>query len=202
MKRLFLSAAFAVFMTVLFLPIRTYADAVLSVQTPSTVSQGSTFTMGVNISGVTDLYDFQFDLSFNPAVLHAMNVLEGTFLSGGGSTFFIPGTIDNTTGNITFDVDTLLGAVPGVSGNGTLALFQFTALTSGTSGFAISNVLLQDSTGAILSSTTTSGSVIVQGSTTVPEPSGLILLSTGLLVLACLTLKRSIQQVSARYLSQ
>jgi cohesin domain-containing protein/PEP-CTERM motif-containing protein len=193
MKKLFLSAAVALFMIVLFSPTRTCADAILSVQTPSTVSQGSTFAVGVNISGVTNLYDFQFDLSFNPAVLHATNVLEGTFLSGGGSTFFIPGTIDNTTGNVTFDVDTLLGPVPGVSGNGTLALFDFTALASGTSGFTISNMLLQDSTGAILNSTTTGGSVAVQGTTAVPEPSGLILLGAGLLALAGLTLKKNIQ---------
>jgi hypothetical protein len=46
----------------------------------------------VNISGVTDLYDFQFDLSFNPAVIQATSVLEGKFLlSGGGTTFFLPG---------------------------------------------------------------------------------------------------------------
>ncbi len=47
------------------------ADSIsLSVVTPATVSQSSTFAADVNISGVADLYDFQFDLSFNPAVLH------------------------------------------------------------------------------------------------------------------------------------
>jgi hypothetical protein len=77
-----------------------------------------------------------------------------------------------------------------VSGSGTLALFGFTALALGTSDFTISNVLLQDSSGAILSSTTTGGSVTVQGTATVAEPSGLTLLGTGLLVLAGSTLKK------------
>jgi hypothetical protein len=46
------------------------ASTVLSVSPSSLmVSSGSTFTVDVNISGVTDLYGYQFDLSFNPKVL-------------------------------------------------------------------------------------------------------------------------------------
>lgn len=46
----------------------------------------------VNIFGVADLYDFQFDLGFNPAVIRAMNVPEGAFLSNGGDLrVFFPG---------------------------------------------------------------------------------------------------------------
>ena len=98
-----------------------FADTVLSVSpASSTVTNGSTFAVDVNISGVTDLYNFQFDLGFNPAVIQATNVLEGAFLSGGGSTFFLPGTIDNTAGSITFNADTLEGMIPGVSGGGIL----------------------------------------------------------------------------------
>ena len=190
-------AAFLVAVLLLLAPSHAVADGiVLSIQpVSSTVGVGSTFAVDVNISGVTDLYDFQFDLSFNPSVLQATNVLEGTFLSAGGSTFFIPGTIDNTAGNITFNADTLETAISGVSGDGTLALFDFTALSPGTSTLTISNVILQDSvgaqTGATLDSTTTGGSVTVQG-VAVPEPSVLMLLSAGSLALAGLALKKTI----------
>jgi hypothetical protein len=194
MRKTILLVAVCLFTSLLLLPSHALAGSTsLTVIAPATVSQGSTFSADVKISDVTDLYDFQFDLSFNNAVLQATNnILEGTFLSGGGSTFFIPGTIDNTTGNVTFNADTLLGAVPGVSGSGTLAVFGFMALAPGTSNLTISNVLLQDSSGASLSGTTTGGSVTVQGPATVPEPSGLTLLAMGLLVLAGLTTKKVI----------
>jgi len=187
MKKLFLSAAFVLFMIVLLSPARAYADAVLSIQTPPTVPPGNTFVVGVNISNVTDLYSFQFDLSFNPAILQVTSVLEAAFLPSGGTTFFIPGTIDNTAGNVTLNADTLIGAIPGVSGSGTLVLFDFTALAQGTSALTISNVILQDSTLATLNSTTTAGSV------TVPEPSSLMLLGAGLFGILGLTLKKTIQ---------
>src|ERR1700738_2856491 len=97
----------------------TFADSLSVVPSSSTVSAGANFVVGVNISGASDLYDFQLDLSFNPAVLQATNVAEGAFLSTGGFTFFLPGTIDNTAGTITFNADTLLTAISGVSGSGT-----------------------------------------------------------------------------------
>lgn len=185
-------AAFLVAVLLLLAPNHAVADGiVLSIRpVSSTVSVGSMFAVDVNISGVTDLYDYQFDLSFNPALLQATNVLEGTFLSAGGPTYFIPGTIDNTAGNITFNADTLLTAISGVSGDGTLVVFDFTAIAPGTSDLTIPNnedLILQDSTGAILSSTTMGGSATVP----TPEPSSFVLLVTGLLVLAGLTLKRT-----------
>src|SRR5690349_16751681 len=75
---------------------------VVSIQPPATnQASGDTFTVDVNVSGVADLYAFQFDLTFDPTLLFAVLVTEGGFLPGGGTTFFIPGTIDNVGGDIT-----------------------------------------------------------------------------------------------------
>ncbi len=169
------------------------ADTVLTVvPTSSSVSTGDTFAVDVNIAQVTDLYDFEFDLTFNPAVLQATTtVIEGAFLSSGGSTFFIPGTIDNTAGTITFNANTLLTTISGVSGSGTIVEFDFTALANGTSSLDFASIILQDSAGAVLDYSANSGSVTVEGSTAVPEPSVLMLLGAGLLSLG-LTLKRFI----------
>lgn len=186
MMKTVISAMLVVASLSLMLPSRTFADSVLSTSSPATVAQGSTFSVDVNISGAVDLYAFQLDLSFDPTLLEATSVSEGSFLNGGvaGTTFFIPGTIDNTGGTVSLNADSLIGPLPGVDGDGTLLVFDFTALNPGTSALTIENETLVDSGGNIISDTTTGGSVTVEaGIQAVPEPSTLLLLSVGVLAL-------------------
>ena len=174
---------------VLFLwPSRALADAIVSVASPASASQGSTFAIDVNIANVSDLYAFQLDLSFNPSVLQATSILEGAFLPGGGPTFFIPGAIDNTAGSVTFNADTLQGAIPGVNGSGTLIQFDFTAVGNGTSFLNLGNIILQDSSLGVISNSATNGSAMVAA---VPEPSSLMLLIAGMLGWLILALKKT-----------
>ena len=48
------------------------------------VTVGQTFSLSVSISGVTDLYAFQFDIGYDPNVLSANTISEGAFLPTGG----------------------------------------------------------------------------------------------------------------------
>jgi adhesin HecA-like repeat protein len=153
-----------------FLPISAVATPILTIQGPTTVSQGSSLAVDVNIASVTDLYGFQFDLGFNPSVLMATVVSEGAFLPSGGSTFFIPGTIDNTNGIVAATADTLISAMSGVTGSGTLAVFDFTAIANGATGLTLSNVILVDSNGNLINTVANS-----------PEPNALILFAVTLL---------------------
>jgi general secretion pathway protein D len=154
------------------------AAPILSIEPPSQgVRPGQSFSLDVHITGVTDLYAFQFDLAFNPAVLSAGSITEGAFLPSGGVTSFIPGTIDNTAGSITFTADTLIGAIPGVSGSGIFATIDFQALALGTSAITLSNVILLDSNLAEITVNTVDGNVSVSA---VPEPSPTLLLALGL----------------------
>jgi len=169
---------------IFLISLPSYAGTIYIAPSPTTVLAGQTFTLGVNVTGITDLYAFQFDLAFNPAVISATGISEGPFLPGGGTTFFIPGSIDNVTGAITSTADVVIGAVLGVSGNGTLAWIDFQALAVGTSSLDLSNLLFLDSTGSDITVTSQSGSVVV--GTAVPEPSTILLLVGGLIGLAAL----------------
>ncbi len=141
---------------------------------------GQTVVLSVRISGASDLFGYQFDLGFNPAVLAATSVTEGPFLSSGGATIFLPGTIDNVGGLISGIADILAGAVPGVSGSGTLVTASFQALAAGTSSISLFNVTALNSAGQDLT-LTTSGSTV----TVVPEPgSGLLVFAATIGLLA------------------
>lgn len=171
-----------------------FADggAVVSVEpTSSTISSGGTATLDVDISGVSDLYGYQFDVLFGAATVSATSETEGGFLAGGGTTFFIPGTIDNVGGSITSTGDTLIGAISGVDGSGTLAMLTFTGLAPGMTSIDLENVILLDSNFNPIDFTTQDASLTVQGGVVpAPEPSVLPLLGMGLIALVGLARRK------------
>ena len=101
-----------------------YVNPQTTVGTP-----GQNFTVNIEISDVVDLYGWEFRLGWDSTILEALNVVEGPFLKQGGDTFFCS-KINNTAGYMIVDC-TLLGNVPGVSGNGTLAIVEFYVETFG-----------------------------------------------------------------------
>lgn len=118
----------------------------------------------LDFSNVTDLYAFQFDLGYDSTLLFATGITEGPFLPNGGATFYLPGSIDNSNGTISFTADTLLGPVSGVTGTGVLATATFQAIGLGSAQVSIFNnadFLLLDSTGASIGATLGAGTVNV-----------------------------------------
>jgi adhesin HecA-like repeat protein len=142
--------------------------ASLTVLRAATISIGnvsSTDDVTVDISGVTDLYAYQFDIGFDPTLLEATGETEGPFLSSGGGTTFVAGAIDNSAGTLSDTADSLTGMVSGVTGLGTLATIDFQAIGVGTSPITLSNILLLDSGGNSIPFMSENGSV-----TSTPEP--------------------------------
>jgi hypothetical protein len=116
----------------------------------SLATSGMSAELTVSAQDIADLYAYQFTLNFDPALLTALAGTEGSFLPAGGSTFFSPGDIDNVAGTVTFVLGTLLGPIDGVDGSGDLATFSFGIEQGGLASFSLSDVLLLDSTGAVI----------------------------------------------------
>ena len=147
--------------------------------TAGPVPAGQTLVVSALASDVADLYGYQFTLHFDPTRVRFASVDEGSFLSRGGSTFFDGGTVDASAGTVSFVFDTLIGAVPGVSGDGELARFAFSTLQSGGAAFSLSDVLALDATLAPIDVPATPTLVAA-----VPEPATGSLLLLGALSVA------------------
>ena len=113
----------------------------------SKIHVGDTFTLDLSTENVFDLAGWQFDIAFDPAVLEVAEVNEGDFLkTGGETTFFQKGTIDNSTGKIT-KLSSARLSEDGVSGTGTLLSVTFTAKTAGRTQLKLVNFQLAAITG-------------------------------------------------------
>ena len=114
---------------------------------PTPIHTGDTFTLDIRAENITDLVGWQFDIAFDPAILEALNVSEGDFLKTGGSTtFFQGGSIDNAAGKITGLNAARLNA-QGATGTGTLLQVTFKAKSAGETKLALQNFQFGSVTG-------------------------------------------------------
>lgn len=122
------------------------------------VGVGEWFTVDVSIVDVVDLYAYGIKVQWNTMVLTCNSVTEiTTFMNSPDGTAFV-GYIYNVQGFVDVGV-TLLGAGPGVNGDGPLFELNFTVVDSGKSDLDIYYGVLLDSTpeGAEISHTTVDG---------------------------------------------
>lgn len=159
------------------------AAATLSFEPASTsVTVGTPFAMNLVVADAVDLYAFQFDVVFDPAVLSVTAVNAGGFLAAaGGGADFVPGSIDNGWGSVSFTAGTLLGPGPGVAGSGVLASLLLQPQAVGMGQVSLANVVLLDSSLGEIGTTVAAGTVNVLA---VPEPEPMAMLAAGLAVLA------------------
>ena len=158
---------------------------------PTSLEQepGDSFVVNITVSDMTDLYLWMFRLRWNNTVLQLNSIDEGPFLQDQGDTSGIwlsPPTISeiNIAGRIDEATCALLGSVPGVDGNGTIATLNFTCLSLGDSTLEFweeapyyepATDLLDSNLDSILH-TATAGAVDV-----IPEFSSVILIAVFLL---------------------
>lgn len=125
-----------------------------------TVSAGQIVTLDIICTPGQSIKSYELKLSFNPALLQANSVSEGTIFTG-YTTFFNPGVINNTAGTIVNVYNLIVGAGV-VSNPGTLVSLSFTAqAASGTTIISLFNVGVTNET-AYVPITVTNGTVILR----------------------------------------
>jgi hypothetical protein len=108
---------------------------------------GQPFSLNVSVSGLdptNDLYDYTFDLQFDPMVFQVVAANDGTIFDYAGNTgLYFDGTIDNVNGVVTMQSG--IDINQGFSGTGgLLGTFTFEALQAASgSMIAVQNVSLQ-----------------------------------------------------------
>jgi hypothetical protein len=113
------------------------------------------FTIDIKILNATDVYSFNFKLSFDPTIVEGVEIAEGTFLSSVGPTTILHSQIDNPAGFIWFSVT--LTAPPGASGAGTLATITFHVIGLGATDLTLHDTSLTDSGAQSLTHSTANG---------------------------------------------
>lgn len=113
------------------------------------------FSVNINIINGTDVYTFTFKLSFDPTIIEAVSIIEGTYLSNVGPTTILTDEIDNIAGFVRFSVT--LNAPPGANGDGTLATVTFHVIGNGASNLTLSDTSLADSVPQPIPHTTKNG---------------------------------------------
>ena len=100
----------------------------------------------VLLQGGTDVSAAPLQLQFDPKMLRLNDVTRGDLLAGDGQQPVFAKSILNDAGTATVQLNRAPGT-PGVSGDGTLVVLNFTAVNRGTSPVWISNLALRNSQG-------------------------------------------------------
>ena len=146
---------------------------------------GNTSTVDILVEDVTDLYGFEFEITFDPAVLEVVDadpdeegvqIEAGDFLS---PDWTLDNTVDNDNGTITYAL-CQMNPSPPQSGDGVLARITWRGKAAGTSPIQLAHVLLGAPGGVeIPASTEDSQIVVVSAAGTTVSPSGLSGIATG-----------------------
>jgi hypothetical protein len=136
---------------------------IVSVSTPVQVDLGEQFTVDILVEPETAIAGVQFDLAFDPSVVTVDSVAEGNLLSqGGATTYFNPGSIDNTAGTISGVAGAITAPGQTVSTAGIFAIITLTAGTNGgASALTLSGVVVGDINGQSVTVSVVSGQVTI-----------------------------------------
>jgi general secretion pathway protein D len=120
---------------------------------------GETFSVNITILNVIDLYAYEINLYYDPAIVNGTTIVEGPFLKTHVLTWAIPNFNDNynSTHGLARMAVSVLGDVAGVTGTGVLCTISFLSKQVGSSILTLAGTKLQNSHYAPIAHTTSGG---------------------------------------------
>jgi general secretion pathway protein D len=130
---------------------------------PSSInlSPGQSYTVGVAVDNVSDLFSIPIMIQYNPAVISIEEARHGSFLSGGTQEIAVVQRVDKEHGQAIISA-TRQPNTPGVSGSGTLLGIVIKAVAPGNSNLSIVQVNAKDSQQKSIPLVTSEATVQVQ----------------------------------------
>jgi hypothetical protein len=130
--------------------------------TPGTadINNGDLINLEIWASGITNLFAYQFDISYNPTILQFNGLQEGTLLNNGTTGIFCL-NYTLSSGLVKRIVCTRTSK-SGVSGKGLLKTVSFRAIAPGTSDVIIANAKISNPNSLSISSTFINSKVVVR----------------------------------------
>ena len=148
---------------------------VTKVVSPSTwPADGGSFEVQIRIESVANLGSYEWQLTFDPAVIQFVDVVDGGFLGSTGRTLLFCGKspyVDPAQGSVRFGCATG-GATAGPSGSGLLSKLTFSPVADGTSPLELGWVSLSDTSTDVvdLPSSRSSGCIAIGTGATCATP--------------------------------
>jgi len=110
------------------------------------VDKDTNFSLDVDVSDVTDLYNVSFYLNYDASLVEFVNATEGNFLSEGGIAMTVFMAQESEPGKLIVGYNRLVMPVSGVSGSGNLMTLNFKTLSQpGDADFIFSDNVLYSS---------------------------------------------------------
>jgi hypothetical protein len=132
-----------------------------------TVAPGASPAIDIRIDNVANLGSYEWQVTYDPAVLNFVSVVDGPFLGSTGRSVFCPDAILDV-GSVRFGCVSA-GVTPAPpSGSGVLSTVTFSAVAEGTSALSFNFVSLSDPLGLDIPAGTQGGEIVV--STVMPTP--------------------------------
>ena len=107
------------------------------------------FTVALAVDNAKDMASAQFQLQFDPKVVHLNDVVSGRLLAVDGQQPVPVKNIMNDSGSATVEITRTAGT-PGVTASGILATLHFQAVGKGAVSVAAPNLTVRDSQGKII----------------------------------------------------